>query len=666
MPFGDSITHGVIGFSNTESGGYRKFLAEQLARDDIFVDFVGSLSNGPATFDRDHQGHRGWTIDQLSASADGFVTQADPDTVLLMAGTNDTRTDTPQQMLADMEALLLEIRSAAPNATIIVASIPPMRADLKGEARAAKVDSFNTLLASLISDMQRDGHSVAFADMRGLTIDGIATLPVDSGLHPNASGYAAIADYWWTALADNVRLDASGIGEERDQLDGIEGLIGSRHADVLEGDSANNVLQGGRGADRLTGGSGSDVFVYEAGDGADVITDFTAEDRLEVSDYTSYVRLEATGAGTRVVFSATDSVLLEGVDAADLHDEAIVFVDAPSNPPSGEALVLWLVDPVTDARVLELTNGATIDASLLTNGSYSVEAVVDPSLGAESVRFTLNGRLERVENLLPYALFADDAGDFRPGMLPSGSFTVGATVFGERLAKGPVLERLSLTLTVEDGSPSNGFPAGSIVGTSGADVLRGTSGADRIYGLAGNDELDGRAGADQLIGGLGDDVYYVDNVGDETVEASGEGYDTTHAWVDWTLAPDVERLFLRSAASLDGTGNALANEIHGNSGSNTLIGGGGDDVLVGHGGADRLTGGSGSDVFVYEAGDGADVITDFTAEDRLEVSDYTSYVRLEATGAGTRVVFSATDSVLLEGVDAADLHDEAIVFDTLL
>ena len=31
MPFGDSITYGVIGSDDTESGGYRKVLADRLA-----------------------------------------------------------------------------------------------------------------------------------------------------------------------------------------------------------------------------------------------------------------------------------------------------------------------------------------------------------------------------------------------------------------------------------------------------------------------------------------------------------------------------------------------------------------------------------------------------------------------------------------------------------
>ena len=39
---------------------------------------------------------------------------------------------------------------------------------------------------------------------------------------------------------------------------------------------------------------------------------------------------------------------------------------------------------------------------------------------------------------------------------------------------------------------------------------------------AGNDTLDGGGGADRMVGGTGDDVYKVDNVGDQVIEDLGE------------------------------------------------------------------------------------------------------------------------------------------------
>ena len=78
-----------------------------------------------------------------------------------------------------------------------------------------------------------------------------------------------------------------------DTFIGIEGVVGSRYADVLRGDAQANylmggdgndslqggagddTLQGGRGFDKLIGGAGADRFLFAAGDGGDTISDFT-------------------------------------------------------------------------------------------------------------------------------------------------------------------------------------------------------------------------------------------------------------------------------------------------------------------------------------------------------------------------------------------------------
>ena len=60
MPLGDSITDGL-----TVAGGYRIKLWSSIQNLGITIDFVGSLSNGPAELgDKNHEGHSGWRIDQ--------------------------------------------------------------------------------------------------------------------------------------------------------------------------------------------------------------------------------------------------------------------------------------------------------------------------------------------------------------------------------------------------------------------------------------------------------------------------------------------------------------------------------------------------------------------------------------------------------------------------
>ena len=144
-------------------------------------------------------------------------------------------------------------------------------------------------------------------------------------------------------------------------------------------------------------------------------------------------------------------------------------------------------------------------------------------------------------------------------------------------------------------------------------------GDDTIEAGGGDDVLDGGAGADSMAGGKGDDIYLVDEAGDEVIEAAGEGIDTVRAAIDYALPDYVEHLTLVSAGgglsllavpALMGTGNGLANRMLGNEGSNTLFGLGGADTLFGGLGGDLLDGGAGSDGYVYAAGHGDDVIVD--------------------------------------------------------
>jgi Ca2+-binding RTX toxin-like protein len=142
----------------------------------------------------------------------------------------------------------------------------------------------------------------------------------------------------------------------------------------------------------------------------------------------------------------------------------------------------------------------------------------------------------------------------------------------------------------------------SLDGGTGNDQLNGGDGADSLSGGDGNDVLTGGLGADAMTGGLGDDTFYVDDAGDTTTEALGQGTDIVRATVDAILAANIENLVLEGSGAIGGTGNGLVNAMTGNAGANTLDGQGGDDVLKGMNGDDILIGGTGADILVGGAG----------------------------------------------------------------
>ncbi len=95
--------------------------------------------------------------------------------------------------------------------------------------------------------------------------------------------------------------------------------------------------------------------------------------------------------------------------------------------------------------------------------------------------------------------------------------------------------------------------------------------------------------------------------------------------IDHTLSANVETLVLQGSGNVSGTGNALANNLHGNSGDNTLNGGAG---------ADLLTGNAGNDTFVFNVGQGnGDTIVRLRRQ-RRSGGRFAAVRRLRDGGAG--------------------------------
>ncbi|WP_232629199.1 calcium-binding protein [Methylobacterium sp. Leaf118] len=143
-----------------------------------------------------------------------------------------------------------------------------------------------------------------------------------------------------------------------------------------------------------------------------------------------------------------------------------------------------------------------------------------------------------------------------------------------------------------------------INGTSGDDALTGTETANIINGLA---------GADTMKGLGGNDVYYVDTLGDRVIEAAGKGSDKVLTSVSYALqdGQEIETFATTDragTAALALTGNAFAQSLTGNAGDNHLDGGGGADTMTGLGGNDTYLVDSAGDRVVEAFGQGQDTV----------------------------------------------------------
>ena len=194
MPLGDSITWGV---GSSTGNGYRGPLFNRLAADGHPLDFVGTVRGGSMS-DPDNEGHSGYRIDQIASLADASLTRYRPNVVTLHIGTNDLNGNYQPSTAADrLRSLVNQVTAAAPDATVLVASLVVSTSGSEEQYRAA----YNQATRQIVSDAQAAGKHVAFVDMGGLT-----TADLADTLHPNDAGYQKMADAFHRGVqsADNA------------------------------------------------------------------------------------------------------------------------------------------------------------------------------------------------------------------------------------------------------------------------------------------------------------------------------------------------------------------------------------------------------------------------------------------------------------------------------
>ncbi|MEV0174169.1 ricin-type beta-trefoil lectin domain protein [Streptomyces sp. NPDC050803] len=194
MPLGDSITWGV---GSSTGNGYRAPLWNSLAADGHPLDFVGTLRGGSMS-DPDNEGHSGYKIHQIAALADATLTRYRPNVVTLEIGTNDLNESYQVSTATErLRSLVNRITAAAPDATVLVASLVVSTSGSEEQYRAA----YNQAIPGIVSDAQAAGKKVAYVDMSSLT-----TADLADALHPNNSGYQKMADAFHRSIqaADNA------------------------------------------------------------------------------------------------------------------------------------------------------------------------------------------------------------------------------------------------------------------------------------------------------------------------------------------------------------------------------------------------------------------------------------------------------------------------------
>lgn len=497
---------------------------------------------------------------------------------------------------------------------------------------------------AITSDVDGDGTADLMIGAPG-TGESAYVLFSDSSWQPDTNIYG-------TSGNDVIGVGYGGahkVGAGADSILGLAGddtISGGNGNDTIEGNAGNDTLNGDAGNDWLDGGSGNDVMTGGAGDDSYVVD--SALDSI----------VEQAGGGTDTVYASVGYTLANGL-------ENLVLTGA-AHAGTGNALDNHITG-TSGNDTLDGAAGADLLSGGLGNDTYYIEnlgdvvsegagggydivrASIDYVLGAELEALVLQGAARHgTGNALANALTGtigndtlDGAGgaDTMTGGLGNDSYIVDnvgdVTVEAAGGGTDTVAASVDYTLAAEVENLTLTGTARAATGNALANVLTGTGG---------NDSLDGKTGADTMIGGAGNDTYYVDNLLDTAVEATGGGIDTIIASVDYTLAAGaLENLTLTGSAHV-GTGNARKNVIAGGAGNDTLDGGGGGDTLIGGAGDDRYILRASSDVVTEAIGGGTD-----TAVATFSVTLADNVENLEISGDNRVGTGNALDNVITGG-----------------
>lgn len=402
---------------------------------------------------------------------------------------------------------------------------------------------------ALVGDIGTDLLLGALGDDSLWGGDGADTLDGSTGNDMLAAG--AGADSAFGGDGDDTVWGVAGVssatlagGDGNDAISGGGMLLGGLGADSLAGSTGADTLDGGDGLDTMEGGSGDDVYIVD-----------DMGDRV----------IEANVTGFDVVFASVSYDLTNRVV------ERLVLTGIGATSATGNPLANELVGNAGQNLLVGLGGADTLDGGA----------------GADTLEGGTGNDVYIVDH--PGDLVIEASGAGLDLVLASITFDM----------SGQFAERLVLTGI----AAINGF------GNALANELVGNGAANRLQGREGADTLDGGAGADTLEGGTGNDTYVVDNAGDRVIEAAGEGFDQVFAAVTFSLNGQfAERLVLTGAAAINGTGNALANQLVGNGAANRLDGLGGADTMEGGAGNDTYVVDNAGDRVVEDPGNGTDLV----------------------------------------------------------
>lgn len=198
MAIGDSITQAASGQKS-----YRYALWKKLVDSGTAFDMTGSLQGNfkgdpdwpdykLLAFDRDHEGHWGWRVDEVLAEIDTWLKQNTPDVALIHLGTNDIfQAQSVSGTLDELTKLIARFRANNPQINVLLAQVVPSK------YHNEQLDELNVGIAELAQKLNLPQSPIYLVDT-GLGFD--PETNTYDGVHPNESGEEKMAKSWMKGL----------------------------------------------------------------------------------------------------------------------------------------------------------------------------------------------------------------------------------------------------------------------------------------------------------------------------------------------------------------------------------------------------------------------------------------------------------------------------------
>ena len=470
------------------------------------------------------------------------------------------------------------------------------------------------------------------------------------GLYPNAKTVDGGQATGSVSIIGNSKANVLNGGKLHDYINGGPG------ADSIKGNAGDDTIDGGIGNDTVYGGVGRDVFVYNAGEGNDIIMDYTSgKDSLAV--YNASVKLSSVSGDDVILGVGTNFLTLKGAKGNEVtivneDDEVyttrftdeIVVNDEDSSKVTMDS-IFKVVNATARTKAIEIVGNT--GANTLLGGTKA-----DTIRGGAGKDYIEGGAGKDY-------LFGDGGADTLYGGAGNDQLTGGKGKDVFVVVSGGGNDTI---MDYAQGDDTIKLYSGKLTAIQAVEAVEDTKDAVLKF----------KSGSVTLKDAKGLELTIVDASGNSTVTIAGDSIATAVAYDDdSSVAAQLDQDIVFADAtertkSIRIKGNILPNTILGGSGSNTingaqgddyieggksadsLVGGVGDDSLIGNAGADTLTGGAGNDyidggkgkdvitggkgndtlkggaganTYVYANGDGDDLITDFKSSDQIRITD---------------------------------------------